>query len=153
MLAFWTELLSGLKLDDADQPLANLTAQSTITFPLPPKGHLWLACFFSVKRGAIGVYLAGWGKASPFAAEIGNRLEADREAIDAEIGIPVTWLRNDGKLRIEASMRYPDLRDPAVRQEQLAWFRKTINAFVNALRPRVGKLWRELAEGDRQMVT
>ena len=152
MLAFWTELLSSLMLDDADQPLAKPTAQSTISFSLPPRGHLWLTCFFSVKRGAIGVYLAGWGKASPFAAEIGNRLEADREAIDAEIGIPITWLRNGGKLRIEAAMRYPDLRDPTVRQEQLAWFRTPINAFVNALRPRVAKLWRQVTDSDRQVV-
>lgn len=151
MRDFWAELLSRLKLDDAAQPPANLTAQNRIFFSLPRKGH-WLTCYLSVKQGAIGVYLGGW-KNAPLVLEIRERLEADREAIDAEIGVPVTWSRDNGKVKIEAVKHYPNPRDPAVREQQFAWFQTTINAFVNTLRPRIEAVWREFTDGNRQAAT
>jgi len=146
MKAFWTELISTLKLDDADQPLANPIAESNIFFRMPARSNTWLTCYFYARESSIGVYL-GSTKTSPVAMEIGSRLEQMRPEIDAELGFPVRWSRNaDGKVEIAVSKRYPDLRDPAVRKDQLAWFRTTINAFVNALRPRIAALVRELSE-------
>lgn len=75
---------------------------------------------------------------------------ACREAIDAEIGVPVTWSRDNGKVKIEAVKHYPNPRDPAVREQQFAWFQTTINAFVNTLRPRIEAVWREFTDGNRQ---
>jgi hypothetical protein len=151
MKSFWSELLSTLHLDDADQPLANPLTQSNIFFGLPTKGQMWITCYFSAKERGIGVFL-GMSKSSQIAIEIGHRLEAERETINAEFGeIAVRWSRSaEGKVQITAFKGYADLHNPSVREEQLAWFRETINAFVNTLRPRVRTLWRELAEGNTQ---
>lgn len=150
MRDYWADLLSRLKLDDAAQPPANLTARNRIFFTLPGKGH-WLTCYLSVRQGAIGVYLGGW-KNAPLVLEIRERLEADREAINTEIGVPLTWSRDNGKVKIEAVKHYPNPQDSNVREEQLAWFQTTINAFVNALRPRIAAVWREFTEGHQQAV-
>lgn len=150
MRQFWSELLTGLRLDDAEQPLANVLAQSNIFFSLPAQSSMWLTCYFSQKEKGIGVFL-GATRTSPIAMEIGLRLEAEREAITAELAMPVQWKKDgDGKVSVAAMRSYADLRDPAVRDDQLRWFRETINAFVNALRPRVAALVRELTAASQR---
>src|SRR5581483_8611414 len=103
-----------------------------------------LNCYFSPKESGIGVYL-GSTKTNRIAMEIGRRLEVDEATITEEIGLPVQWSRSsEGKVQVAARKHYPDLRSPAVRQDQINWFRTTINAFVNALRPRISALVKEL---------
>jgi hypothetical protein len=149
---FWSELLSTLRLDDADQRLANPTLRSNIAFDLPMKG-MWLTAYFSQKERLIGVFL-GMDRTSAMAMEIGSRLEQDQDEIKAQFGnLPIECYRDaQGKFTIIARCNFENLRDPAVREQQLEWFRATINAFVNTLRPRVQALRRELTEGNRQPV-
>lgn len=146
---FWSELLSTLRLDDADQRLANPTLKSNIFFDLPMKG-MWLTAYFSQKERLIGVFL-GMDRTSAMAMEIGSRLEQAQDEIKAQFGdLQVECYRDgQGKFTIIARRNFADLRDPAVREQQLEWFRTTINAFVNTLRPRVQTLWRELTESNR----
>ncbi|GEP01060.1 hypothetical protein GCM10007887_31810 [Methylobacterium haplocladii] len=144
---FWVDLLTTIRLDDAEQPLANPLSQPNIFFRMPTPG-MWLTCYFSQKEGGIGIFL-GSDRTSAVAMAIGLQLEIDREDITNEIGLPVVWSRDgNGKVRVAASKRYPKLGDPAVREEQLQWFREAINAFVNALRPRIATSLREVATGN-----
>lgn len=148
MKAFWVEMLAGLELDDAEQPPANPLFKSNIFFPLPGKRDIWLTCYFSVKQSSIGIFL-GYDRTSLMALEVGRRLEVDRNAIDKEIGRPVTWEnRPDGKIEIGVRKHYDPLEGAAARQDQIDWFRSAINAFVNVLRPRIGNLVRELSSTE-----
>jgi hypothetical protein len=149
---FWTELLSTLRLDDADQRLANPTLKSNIFFDLPMKG-LWLTAYFSQKDRQVGVFL-GMDRTSALAMEIGSHLEDDQDTLRNQFGdLPVECYRDgQGKFTIVARRNFESLRDPAVREQQLEWFRRTINAFVNVLRPRVTTLRRELAEAEARPV-
>lgn len=145
MKAFWTEMLAGLKLDDAEQPMANILAESNIFFNLAPRSSTWITCYFHASTSRIGVFL-GYTKTSPIASEIMRKLEQSKDDISREIGLPVTWkVGTDGKLSLGISKEFRPLRDERFRDEQLAWFRKTVNAFVNALRPRVLEILAELS--------
>lgn len=136
--AFWSELLTTLQLDDPNQSFAKPLRQSNIFFPFQPKSSMWLTCFFSEKERTIGVSL-GSTRTVAAAVEIGRRLEAEHEEIERAFGYPVSWSReSSGKVSIALRKSYRDLHSDSVRAEQLNWFRKTINDFVNVLRPRIG---------------
>ena len=144
MKAFWSDLISTIKLDDAEQPLPKSSHVSNVFFMLPTSGNIWISCYFSQKERAIGVFLA-MNRASPAAIEVGQRLLSERDDIDCEIGLPVRWKQEpDGKLQIAISKPYWPLRDEKTRDEQLQWFQTTVNAFVNAFRPRVATAWKEI---------
>jgi hypothetical protein len=149
---FWSELLSTLRLDDADQRLANPTLKSNISFDLPMKG-MWLSAYSSQKDRQIGVFL-GMDRTSAIAMEIGTRLEQDEEEIKTQFeGLPIECYRDEqGKFTIIARRSFEDLRNPALREQQLDWFRTTINAFVNVLRPRIAALRRDLTKTEAQAV-
>ncbi len=147
MKAFWTDMLAGLRLDDAEQPLANALPRSNITFSLAKRSGTWLTAFFWQREHRIGVFL-GSDRTSDVAREIWKRLDADRAAIESEIIVPTIWeWTEEGKLQIGAAKLYDDLFDLAVRDGQIAWFRLVVNSFVNALRPRVAAIMRDLAQG------
>ena len=151
MLGFWTELLSTLKLDDKNQKLANPISQSNIFFPLP-KIPLWFTGYFISAKNAAGVFLA-YTKTAPSAVEVIARLVSERDEIDAnfaKVGLEITWNRHGDKLYIGASKYFPAIRDDQYRAEELAWFSRTINAFVNVLRPRIIDHWNELTNGGGQ---
>ena len=152
MLGFWTELLSGLKLDDTNQKPANPISQSNIFFPLP-KIPLWFTAYFNSATNEAGVFLA-YTKTAPAAVEVFARLDSERDVIDADFekaGLHVDWTpRRDGKQQIVAVKRFPAIRDDQYRAEELAWFTRTINAFVNVLRPRIIDHWNELTNGGGQ---
>lgn len=137
-LAFWSELIENLTLDDADQPLANPIRFGNIFFRFQSKSSMWLTCYFSEKDREIGVFL-GSTRTSATALEIGRRLQADREDIDRALGRPVTWTQDaDGKVSISSRKPCANLYDDSERADQLTWFRAAINDFVNVLRPRIG---------------
>lgn len=140
---FWVELLDGLHLDDTDQSLARPTLVSNIFFYMPTK-DIWITAYTSQREKGIGVFL-GWLKTSSLASEIISRLEADRDQIERELEIPVSWEYADGKLRIVARRSCRGLSDPVERENALAWLRATINIYVNVFRPRIAALLKELA--------
>ena len=105
---------------------------------MPMRGEIWLRCYFESARREIGVFL-GMLKTSAKALAFADRLENSASELYAEFdsaGISVRIFRRpDEKLMIVSSRRYAVLRDNGVRAEQLEWFRLTINAFVNVLKP------------------
>lgn len=140
---FWVELLDGLHLDDTDQSLARPTLVGNIFFYMPTK-DIWITAYTSQREKGIGVFL-GWLKTSSLASEIISRLEADRDQIERELEIPVSWEYADGKLRIVARRSCRSLSDPVEREKALAWLRATINIYVNVFRPRIAALLKEIA--------
>jgi hypothetical protein len=142
MLKFWADLLSDLKLDEAEQPPAKPLGRSNIYFPMPTR-RMWLTCYFFQKDNEIGVFL-GSDRTSPLALTIGRRLEDERAQIDAEFAesnLTVSWTKTGGgKTEIGVSKHYLKLRDPSIRENQLTWFKNAINTFVNVLRPRISRL-------------
>jgi hypothetical protein len=146
MRSFWSDLLSGLKLDDENQPLATPIAGWNVYFRLPTK-EMWLSCYFSQRTSNIGVFLST--KKSPLAMEIAERLTADRKTIDEDFvkaDVRVRWRDSDQLEFISAFQNFVPLRGPETRDAELAWFSKTINAFVNVLRPRIQALAEELSQ-------
>ena len=147
MLAFWTEMLAGLKLDDAEQKLANPLNKGNIFFSLAPRSGIWITCYFLQQKERIGVFI-GYDSSSAIARAIMRRLHEEREAIADEIDVPLDWMvEPNGKLSAYTRASFRPLLDPSHRQEQLEWFRSRVNAFVNCFRPRVKELLREITEG------
>jgi hypothetical protein len=147
MLGFWTELIGSLKLDDREQPLAKPLAQSNIFFQLPSQGNLWITCFFNSAKNEAGLFI-GYNKTSQSAVEVINRMEAECDAINAELenaGFRLAWSHKpDGKMEIGTSTPFPGIRDDQYRAKEIRWFSVAINAFVNAFRPRVAAAWEGL---------
>jgi hypothetical protein len=48
-MAFWSELLRTLDLDDAEQPIPKPGKNSNIYFMFPTGGNIWLNAYFSEK--------------------------------------------------------------------------------------------------------
>jgi len=136
---FWGECLQDLKLDDQQQPTPRVPPKSTnATFPMPPGASwCWVSAYLAKSLGLVGVFLT-WGSAYQQAGEAFAALEADRESIEAVVGVPLTWNKHpNGRYDIAHSIPMPDLDDPLARKETMAYMRKTINGFVNAMRPRL----------------
>ncbi|MDX6752594.1 hypothetical protein SH611_22570 [Geminicoccaceae bacterium 1502E] len=137
MKKFWEDLVATIRFDDRDQPLANPTAQRAIFFHLVRGAELWLNCHYR-SRKAIAEVSLGYTQTNQLAVEIAEALEADREAISGEIGIPVWWTRTeDGKVQMSVRQPISHPESDEHREQQLVWFATTLNAVVNSLRPRI----------------
>lgn len=134
--AFWTELLTDLRLDDPEQPLPKPTTVSNIFFSMPLRA-MWVTTYYGRQSKESAVFL-GWDKTAPLAVSIIKQLEDQREDINDELATPVSWEVRDSKLRIVAH------HAPADPKQMLAWFGTTINTFVNVFRPRIAALMKEL---------
>ena len=66
-------------------------------------------------------------------------LESQREAVDADLGIPVTWESKNGKHSIWISRKYPDVLSVHERPDIQRFLADGVNRFVNAFRNRLAK--------------
>ena len=141
--AFWAEFLEELRLDDPGQPLANVNKTANAYFSLPPSGGTaWVSAFFSKYRERVGVYIT-WTK-GPFADAVFKQLEADKKAINKELGLPVEWSAKDGKYMIVIRQNFDDVWADSNRQAIKEFFANTVNSFVNTFRGRMKHLAEEL---------
>lgn len=134
---FWAGFIGQLKLDDQNQPLANVMPWSSIDFSGPPKSNSW----FATKTGPAGSDRAavslGFSR-GPVADSIFRALEAQREAIDEELSIPVQWISKDGKHSVVAEKQFGgDVLSAERRKEVFAFLSDALNRFVNAFRDRI----------------
>jgi hypothetical protein len=143
-LGFWPELIDELKLDDQSQPMPrSLGKVGNIFFPMPPGGgQAWVTVYFSQKDRAVGVFLTFMR--GPLADDLFARLSAQREEIDAELGIEVTWDADDGKYVIACRLSIDGLRDPSNRGRIKTFFKDVINRYVNVFRPRLEAITADL---------
>ena len=156
LLDFWTELLDELKLDLPDQQRAKPESRPSIFFPmLPGRGDwgLWITARIQTHLNIAEVFLGYDLRVQP-AIEVMDELELGRNELDlafAKIGLEISWTRkSDGKLYIAIAKRFPAIRDDQYRAAEIAWFSRTINAFVNVLSPRITDHWNELTNGGGQ---
>ena len=150
---FWTDLLSGLKLEAADQQPAKAAARPSIFFPLQPQtGNwgLWITARISSMANSAEVFLGYDTRVQP-AVEVIKLLEAqltDIKSAFAKLDLEAICLRKpDGKFQIIVARSFPSIQDDQYRAAELAWFVRTINAFVHVLRPRIADHWNQLTNG------
>ncbi|MBP1714168.1 MAG: exonuclease [Deltaproteobacteria bacterium] len=139
---FWTEFIAQLTFDDPGQPLPNVTKQGNIFLSMPTKGNAWITIYFSQKNREVGVYLKIL-KGS-LGEMLYSRLMNDREAIDKELGIPVTWSSKTDDRFIIVRKTFPDLKSSKYREPIKAWLAESLNLFVNVFRVRLERIMAEI---------
>ncbi len=136
---FWSDFLAELKLDDVSQPMAKVTRQGKIFFPMPPSGGTaWITVYFYQRRQEVGVFLTFIR--GELADHLYQALSNDQASIDQEIGIPIVWESTDGKYKIADRLNVGDLRSDANRDQIKQFFADRINRFVNTFRPRLERI-------------
>lgn len=133
---FWREFLTGLVLDDPEQPIPKPARTGYVRFYLPaPSGSVWITVYRNLLRGEVGVMLScqrnGVGEAARQA------VIDDWEAVRAAIGGTVHLAEEGGRQSVLDTLSPGPTDGTPARAEALAWLRQRVNAFVNALRPRV----------------
>ena len=139
-LDFWQELLDGLKFDDPEQPMAKPNKKGNLFFAMPPSmSEAWLSAFFVQGKGMAGVYLTF--ASGSLAERLWEGLSAEREQIEKETGLALTWNNpREGKYDVSTVRIYDDPRNPKNREEIKAFMRDALNRYVNAFRPRLSRL-------------
>jgi hypothetical protein len=140
---FWKEFIDGLHLDDATQPLPNLTRRGNVFLPMPPSGgEAWVTVYFSQGSKEVGLFLTFTSGA--FADLAYAKLVQDREAIERELDVPVEWSSFEGKHSIIASAPFADLRSPQYRSAIKGFLADRLNRYVNVFRPRLARIAQEV---------
>jgi len=136
---FWAEFVSGLVLDDVEQPMAKIHGRGNLFFPLPPSaGQAWLSVYFHRATASVGVYFTMMR--GDFADMAFECLRADAEEIDQELGGDVQWTSEEGKHVITCSRDFDDPWSRDHRADIKAFFAETVNRFVNTFRPRMVRI-------------
>lgn len=138
-LAFWTGFLRNLKLDDQSQPVPEPKGNTNLFFSMPPKGGTaWVSCWIGYYGGnEAGVYLTFLR--GPQGDAVYGYLEGQREAIEADIALKLTWESKNGKHSIWARRQFKDVLGPEERAEIHRYLGDGVNRFVNAFRHRLAK--------------
>ena len=145
---FWAEFLTGLVLDDPEQPIPKPARQGYLNFMLPaPGGTSWLTVYRDMRLGEVGVSLSS-SRNSPGEAAMYSAAD-EWESIREELGGSAKLLENKGRPRITEFRVVGDLTSPGVRSAAFEWLRERVNAFVNVLRPRVRSAVADLAHTQR----
>jgi hypothetical protein len=141
---FWTEFLAELRLDDVSQPLARPTRSGNVFFALPPSmSQSWVTVYFSQAKQEVGVFLTfRRGELGDLAYE---RLLAEREEIEAELGPLAEWRTSNGKHTVTESRKFPRLHSEEQRHPIKEFLAEAVNRFVNAFRPRLVRITGEVA--------
>ena len=140
--AFWAEFLTGLVLDDPNQPIPKPVNRGNLTFSLPiPGGTAWLTVYRNATRPLVRVFY-GYRRGT-IGEEIARRLHADFDELKEQLGT-VGVHETDGKIFIDDTLDVASLTDPAARAAAFEWLRVRTNEFLNVLRPRVRALVAEL---------
>jgi hypothetical protein len=128
----WWRLILEMSFDDPDQPPPKLYFPNNVRLPLPIRG-LWLTAYGVSSGGARhGVSLVG-----PSSALQGfwDSVEVTPEEVAAEIpGARVYQTDDKASVYLNANRLDSDFPHDDARRE---WLMQTLNAFVNALRPRM----------------
>jgi len=133
---FWKDFLSELTLDDPEQPLPAAVAVGNIAFPLPPSGGTaWITVYFEKAARSCGCFVRLRN------SEQGNvlfeELQTMREEIDDELPFVVSWSdERKVKRSIVIGDQWPGFDQPEVTE----FLAETVNALVNAFRPRLRHL-------------
>lgn len=136
--SFWKEFLDNLSLDDQSQPISPPARTTNQYFRLPASSTASICAYVAQSNGDVGVYLT-FAKGA-----VGERLYAallaEREAIDAALGVPVDWHVSQGKGWVVAMQAYPGTILKDHRRDAQIFMRDRVNRFVNVFRGRIERL-------------
>jgi hypothetical protein len=144
---FWTEFLSGLHLNDPEQPLPKPSRQGYVAFMLPaPAGSVWITVFRNVNEGRVGLFLS-YTRNTVGERAVRRIVDEQWDDIRGELNGTVQLLKDKmERLLIHDEKAAGPLAVPANREQALHWLRSRSNDFVNALRPRIRTAAADIAE-------
>ncbi len=141
-LAFWTDVLAGLELDDRSQELPKPKTNETVYFWLPaPRGGTtikdnWLTLYLARSSNQIGIFFTG--TRTGLGGEIARAMLPEIDDILEELGPEARQTEpKPGKINIGESHIMGSLTDPQNRAALIGWMRERVNRYVNVFRPRV----------------
>ena len=137
-LEYWTALRETIRQSGSDLKPPKPPAQSWITFAVGRSGF-YLSADVSKTKRRLDVKLALDG---PLAKPHFHLLQADKDAIEAEIGAPLEWRELPDKKRSYIRLSRDDA-DPSDRDDwprQHAWYMDTLEAFHRTFAPRLKSL-------------
>jgi len=144
--SFWSDYLSVLSLSDATQALPSNSPKGTNLFlSLPPSGaKAWISAYIAKSAGKGGVYLT-FLKAFDKVNEFYERLLAEKQEIEEIVGVQLSWVKEGNKVYITVpSIQFGDLNAQEERQRVIKYLTDYTNRMVNAFRPRLKILSKEL---------
>ncbi|HEV7326216.1 MAG TPA: hypothetical protein VGN91_14220 [Bosea sp. (in: a-proteobacteria)] len=142
--AFWKDFLDGLHLDDPDQPRPPPSLGGSVVFKFgAPGGSSWLTVFRDMRNNRVGLFLSSNVNSVGERASQGLVTYADELA--TELGPNATINFKPDRPEVEQALAVNDLEDPTDRARALKWLQDRTNVFVNALRPRIRSILRDLA--------
>lgn len=134
---FWKDFVKDLRLDDPEQPIGNPIARGNMYFILPPgSSTAWITLYFHKNSSKIGCFFRAANTEE--GAALYQALRDEAEDIEKQIPYPIQW--EDQQRRIQTSKRITEEWPPVNSPEVKAYFADVVNAFVNALRPRLERL-------------
>lgn len=145
-VAFWRDFVSGLVLDDPEQPVPKAGRQGYVTTAMPvPGGNAWLVVYRSEPHWEVGVYLSYTRES--IGARVNDILSEDWAEIREELG-GTAKIEPDrtGRPLIQDSIRTGSWAIPEERQKAFEWLRSRTNDFVNVLRPRIKNIVADLKD-------
>lgn len=142
--AFWKDFLAGLRLDDPDQqrPPASMGGHVVFKFGAPG-GSSWLTVYRDMRNNRVGLFLSS--NVNSVGERAAQELATYATALAEELGPGATIDFTQDRPEIADELSVLDLEDPADRTRALEWLQDRTNAFVNALRPRIRSILRDLA--------
>lgn len=135
-LAFWTEFLGGLTLDDPEQVIPPPSRAGNIRFKFPSPGNsVWLSVYRSGGSGRVGLFLSG--NANSPGETAARMLELDVVDLREELGPSARIAFGTDFPQVSDDIALPDFEDAHARAKAFEWLRARTNSFINALRPRI----------------
>jgi len=137
-VAFWKEYLAKLNLEDKSLLPIEPAKSANQYFPMPPSGSMaWISAYIAQSQNKGGVYLT-FGKAYPRGLEIYETLLSDREAIERELGVPLSWERASDKVYVAVQgIVLNDLNAPVDRERVTTYLADMTQRMIRVLKPRL----------------
>jgi hypothetical protein len=136
----WSDVLRDLRFDDPTQPTSKPTRGGNLSFSGPADTDTAIKAWFAINNNdCAGVYLKL--PTTDHWRSLYDALEAERQALEQEIGQELIFSESRGGLYVSAERRFQNVLG-ADRPQVVAYLRDSLNRFVSAFRHRV-KRWHD----------
>ena len=133
---FWSEFLTGLTLDDPEQPVPKPARLGYLGFSMPaPSGSSWITVYRDLNRREVGLFLSSHRNTLGEQAMLA--VAEDWADIQTALGGTAKRTIRDGRPTVIDSLSTGPLEQIEVRRTAFIWLAERVNTFVNVLRPRV----------------
>ncbi len=132
---FWAEFLEKMELDDKSQPLPEPAKSTNLYFGIPTTATAWVSASLVQSAERAAVYLTF--PEGALSNRLYDSLNADKDAIEKALDIPVNWESDRTKHKIVSRKTFSGNLFEERRSEVQAWLADRVNRFVTVFRPRV----------------